>query len=133
MVFTSENKSYIQTLKSEYHRLKPGKDSLLLINYQLLQHGYPQVIIRYKDKRQYYQSLANFQKNHQAKPFKKFLRLQSQEALHKRLAYLKGNPIVTLAEYARQQQVALSGPLNKARRQSIPAFRERGVWKVGNF
>ncbi|HNT29466.1 MAG TPA: hypothetical protein PKL83_00760 [bacterium] len=49
----------------------------------------------------------------------------------KRLAYLEQKKIITLAEYARQSGLSHSNLLNKAKRQSIEAFLEKNVWKIG--
>jgi hypothetical protein len=53
------------------------------------------------------------------------------ESLHKRITYLKGITITPLTEYAKQLKKPAPILLNAARRQTIPAFRERGVWKIG--
>jgi hypothetical protein len=50
--------------------------------------------------------------------------------LHKRLAYLRSESIVTLAEAAKRKK-NMQALINAARRQTIPAFREAGVWKIG--
>ncbi|MCJ7688052.1 MAG: hypothetical protein MUO60_01800 [Clostridiaceae bacterium] len=50
---------------------------------------------------------------------------------HKRLAYLEGAYIMTLAEYAKKYKVSHSNLINKAKRQTIEAFLEKGVWKIG--
>ena len=50
---------------------------------------------------------------------------------HKRLAYLEGMEIVTLAEYAKRERKSHSNLINKAHRQTIEAFSEKGVWKIG--
>ncbi|MEA2081240.1 MAG: hypothetical protein U9O97_00650 [Elusimicrobiota bacterium] len=50
---------------------------------------------------------------------------------HKRLAYLEGARIMTLAEYAKEHKVSHSNLINKANRQTIEAFLEKGVWKIG--
>ena len=50
---------------------------------------------------------------------------------HKRLAYLEGAEIVTLADYAKRQKISPSNLINKAHRQTIEAFLEKGVWKIG--
>ena len=52
------------------------------------------------------------------------------EALHRRISYLEGATIRPLTEVARTRQIASNALLNQAKRQSIPAFRERGVWKI---
>jgi hypothetical protein len=51
--------------------------------------------------------------------------------LHKRIAYLRGDAIIKLVDYAKDQKESSSILLNKAKRQTIPAFREKGVWKIG--
>jgi len=52
------------------------------------------------------------------------------ESLHKRVAYLAGATIVTLSDFAPQTNHSLIALSNAARRQTIPAFREKGVWKI---
>jgi hypothetical protein len=54
------------------------------------------------------------------------------ESLHKRTTYLKGEEIIALTDYAKQNDESSNALLNAARRQTIPAFREKGVWKIGN-
>lgn len=50
---------------------------------------------------------------------------------YKRLAYLEGKNIVTLNEYAKQKKLSHSNLINKAKRQTIEAFLEKGIWKIG--
>ena len=50
---------------------------------------------------------------------------------HKRLAYLEGANIMTLADYAKKYKLSHSNLINKANRQTIEAFLEKGVWKIG--
>jgi hypothetical protein len=50
---------------------------------------------------------------------------------HKRLAYLEGMEMVTLAEYAKRKKISHPNLINKAHRQTIEAFLEKGVWKIG--
>ena len=61
----------------------------------------------------------------------KVVTLALTESLHKRITYLKGDKIVTLADYTKGQKASAVSLLNAARRQSIPAFREKGIWKIG--
>ena len=61
----------------------------------------------------------------------KILALALMESLHKRIAYLKGEKIITLSEYAKGHEKSAPAIFNAARRQNIPAFREKGVWKIG--
>ena len=60
------------------------------------------------------------------------LYLALSESLNKRITYLEGAKIITLAEYAKKNSVSLAGLINSGRRQTIPAFREKGIWKIGN-
>ena len=64
----------------------------------------------------------------------KILALSLIESLHKRLTYLRGEKIVTLSEYSKTKTTSASALSNAARRQNIPAFREKGIWKIAeNF
>jgi len=44
---------------------------------------------------------------------------------HKRLAYLKSLEIITLNEFSKKNKISYSNLLNKANRQTIPAFLEK--------
>lgn len=57
--------------------------------------------------------------------------LAIMETLHKRTAYLKGYKIIEATKYATKKNKPAPVILNAAKRQSIPAFREKGVWKIG--
>jgi len=64
----------------------------------------------------------------------RIIALGLMESLHKRITYLEGTPIIKLSEYAKGHQKTASSLANAARRQNIPAFREKGVWKISrNF
>ena len=54
------------------------------------------------------------------------------EAMHKRLSYLRGDAIVRLSDYVRRRGLSAPAVTNAARRQTVPAFREKGVWKIGD-
>jgi len=110
-----------------------GRIGRVLINYQLLQTGFPPIIIRDKEKRAYYASFKEYRENNKKKcvMIGKVLLLSLSESLHKRIAYLRGEKIIRLSEYAKIINEKSSIILNKAKRQTIPAFREKGVWKVG--
>ena len=61
----------------------------------------------------------------------KVFSLALTESLHKRITYLKGENVITLSEYAKKHGESSPALSNAARRQNIPAFREKGVWKIG--
>jgi len=62
----------------------------------------------------------------------KIIFLAVSESFNKRLAYLKGKDIIPLAEYIKKNNLSSSSLTNAALRQTIPAFREKGVWKIAN-
>jgi ribosomal protein L17 len=63
----------------------------------------------------------------------KIVTLALTESLHKRITYLRGEKITTLADCAKKGRKSINTLLNAARRQTIPAFREKGVWKIGVY
>jgi Fic family protein len=108
-----------------------GRIGRVLINYQLQRLGFPGIIIRDKEKKEYYSTFGEYRDKKTAKQMEKILALALAESLHKRITYLKGQKVITLSEYVKQNNKSASGLANAARRQSIPAFREKGVWKIG--
>lgn len=108
-----------------------GRLGRVLINYQLLHLGFPRIIIRQKDKQPYYRAFEVYRNDKKTKLMEKALSLALMESLHKRISYLQGKTIVTLSEYIRKKQLKAPAIFNAARRQTIEAFREKGVWKIG--
>jgi len=110
-----------------------GRIGRVLINYQLMQLGFPPLIIRDKEKRKYYDAFREYEAGNKEKveSMEKVLSLALLESLNKRITYLRGSNIITLAEFAKKQNESLSVLINKAKRQTVSAFREKGVWKIG--
>jgi len=108
-----------------------GRIGRVLINFQLLQLGFPTVIVRDKEKQVYYNSFQEYRDSKNAKAMEKIFALALTESLHKRIAYLSGQAIVELAAYAKNHKKSIQTLINAARRQTILAFREKGVWKIG--
>ena len=107
-----------------------GRIGRVLINYQFQRLGFPGIIIRDKEKKEYYSTFAEYRDKKTAKKMEKILALALMESLHKRITYLKSEKIVTLSDYAKTSHTSASALSNAARRQNIPAFREKGVWKI---
>lgn len=108
-----------------------GRIGRVLINFQLLQQGLPIIIIRDKEKKAYYNSFKRYRDSKSTNELEKIITLALLESLHKRIAYLKGLKIIPLADYAAEIDKSIHSLINAARRQTIPAFREKGVWKIG--
>lgn len=109
-----------------------GRVGRVLINQQLQELGYPNIIIRDKEKNLYYKTFTHFRDTKSTKAMEQVIYLALSEGLHKRIAYLEGAEIVTLSEYAKNNTLALASLINAGRRQTIPAFREKGVWKINS-
>lgn len=110
-----------------------GRIGRVLINYQLIRSGFPPIIIRDKEKSFYYKSFGEYRNSNKKNisSMNKVLSLALLESLHKRIAYLSGKRIIRITDYAKNKKESINTILNKAKRQTIPAFREKGIWKIG--
>lgn len=138
--YTSDHSTYFLDAITRFHltfeTIHPfndgnGRIGRVLVNYQLQQRGYPGLIVRNKEKIDYYRAFPAYREAKNTKPMEKIFSLALMESLHKRIAYLRGANIIPLTEYVKQQGQQASAVLNAARRQNISAFREKGVWKIG--
>ena len=109
-----------------------GRIGRVLINYQLLRLGFPPVIIRNKEKSDYYTAFNEYRDHKNTKRMEKIIALSLMESLHKRLTYLKGQQVVAISKYAKLENKTIQSLLNAARRQTIQAFREKGIWMIGS-
>lgn len=138
--YTSDQESYflekIAFFHLEFEFIHPfndgnGRIGRAVANYQLQRFGFPSIIIRDKEKQKYYLALKEYEESRKVKRMERIVALALMESLHKRLAYLKGANIVDLSDHIKKKGKSPSSVLNAARRQTIPAFREKGVWKMG--
>lgn len=107
-----------------------GRIGRVLINRELRRLGFPPVIIRDKEKKVYYRAFGEYERGKNTKLMERILALSVMESLHKRIAYMAGGELITLTQYAQERDLSVHALLNQARRQTIPAFREQGVWKI---
>jgi len=108
-----------------------GRIGRVINNYLLIREGYVPVNIKYIDRGEYYDAFKEFDKNQKTEIMEKIVGRALTNSYHKRLAYLEGKKIITLADYAKENKDSHQNLLNKANRQTIPAFLEKGVWKIG--
>ena len=109
-----------------------GRLGRFLINFQLIQLGLPRIIIRNSEKERYYQAFRDYEDRQNTRTMESIMALALTESLHKRVSYLQGESIIRLSHYIKQRGLSAPAVTNAARRQTLPAFREKGVWKIGD-
>lgn len=108
-----------------------GRIGRILNNYILIREGYVPINIKYIDRAMYYEAFREFDTKSKTSIMEEIIGKALTNSYHKRLAYLEGKKIITLAHYAKQEKISHSNLINKANRQTIEAFLEKGVWKIG--
>lgn len=121
---------------AEFENIHPfidgnGRIGRLLINEQLDFLDLPPILIPNKSKNdEYYPALeeySNFNKLDRLSDF--FARLLI-EALYRRITRLTAPRIISVSDWAKQNQMSVQSAINKAIRGTIPAFRLRGHWMI---
>lgn len=108
-----------------------GRIGRVLNNFLLIKEGFVPINIKFIDRDKYYNAFAEFDRNQKTDLMEEIITKALTNSYHKRLAYLESKKIVTLKEYAQKMGISLSNAINKANRQTIEAFLEKGVWKIG--
>lgn len=109
-----------------------GRIGRVINNYLLVREGYVPINIKFIDRKLYYEAFEEFNEKARTKMMQEIVGKALTNSYHKRLAYLEGAPIMTLADYAKKYKLSHSNLLNKANRQTIEAFFEKGMWKIGD-
>jgi Fic family protein len=108
-----------------------GRMGRVLINLQLMNNGFPPIIIQNKSKHnEYYPLFTHYQSTMKHGGFTELFALLLLEALHKRITILTARKIVSLARWAAGKGIKPNVAANKAKRQTIPAFRIREKWMI---
>lgn len=108
-----------------------GRIGRVLINQQLMQNGYPPIIIQNKSKHtDYYPLFDEYRRSGKFDGFTEMFALLLMESLHKRITLITKPKIIAVSEWAKLNGVAGNSAANKAARQTIPAFRMSEKWMI---
>ena len=108
-----------------------GRIGRVLNNYLLIREGFVPINIKFIDRKKYYDAFKEFDEKGATAIMEEIVGKALTNSYHKRLAYLEGKKIITLVEYAKKNKLSHSNLINKANRQTIEAFFEKGIWKIG--
>lgn len=108
-----------------------GRIGRVINNYLLIREGFVPINIKFIDRQKYYEAFKEFEEKSATASMEEIVGRALTNSYHKRLAYLEDKKIITLAEYAKENKLSHSNLINKSVRQTIEAFLEKGVWKIG--
>lgn len=108
-----------------------GRIGRVINNYMLIREGFVPINIKFIDRKKYYEAFNEFDKKGATIIMEEIVGKALTNSYHKRLAYLEDKKIITLADYGKQNKLSHSNLINKANRQTIEAFLEKNVWKIG--
>lgn len=108
-----------------------GRIGRVINNYLLIREGFVPINIKFIDRKKYYEAFREFDLKGETVIMEEIVAKALTNSYHKRLAYLESKKIITLTEYAKSNKFSHSNLINKATRQTIEAFLEKGTWKIG--
>jgi Fic family protein len=108
-----------------------GRIGRVINNYLLIREGFVPINIKFIDRKMYYNAFKEFDEKGTTKIMEEIVGKSLTNSYHKRLAYLEGMEIMALIDHAKKNKISHSNLINKANRQTIEAFLEKGVWKIG--
>jgi len=108
-----------------------GRIGRVINNYLLIRDGFVPINIKFIDRKKYYEAFKEFDEKGVTVVMEEIVGKALTNSYHKRLAYLEGKKIITLADYGRKNKLSHSNLINKANRQTIEAFLEKNIWKIG--
>ena len=108
-----------------------GRIGRVINNYLLIREGFVPINIKFIDRKKYYKAFREFDEKRLTTIMEEIVGKALTNSYHKRLAYLEGKNIITLSEYAKKNKLSHPNLINKANRQTIEAFLEKNIWKIG--
>jgi len=108
-----------------------GRIGRVLNNYLLMREGFVPINIKFNDREKYYDAFKEFDEKNKTEIMEEIIARALANSYHKRLAYLESKEIISLTSFAKRNKLSHSNLINKAKRQTIEAFIEKGVWKIG--
>lgn len=108
-----------------------GRIGRVVINKQLQDAGLPPLIVRARNRQHdYYPLLDAYAKTGDHGGMTRLLALLLLESLHKRISLATSRRVIPLADWARANGIRGTVAANKAKRQTIPAFRIGDRWMI---
>ena len=108
-----------------------GRIGRVINNYLLIREGFVPINIKFIDRKKYYDAFKEFDKKEITATMEEIVAKALTNSYHKRLAYLEGKKIITVSDYGKTNKISHSNLINKANRQTIEAFLEKNIWKIG--
>ncbi len=108
-----------------------GRIGRVINNYLLIREGFVPINIKFIDRKMYYEAFREFDAKDETAVMEEIVGKALTNSYHKRLAYLEGKKIIALIDQAKNNKLSHSNLINKANRQTIEAFLEKNVWKIG--
>lgn len=108
-----------------------GRIGRVINNYLLIREGFVPINIKFIDRKKYYEAFKEFDKKGITAIMEEITAKALTNSYYKRLAYLEDKKIITLLEYAKSNKLSHSNLINKANRQTIEAFLEKNIWRIG--
>ena len=108
-----------------------GRIGRVINNYLLIREGFVPINIKFIDRKKYYEAFKEFDLKGLTTVMEEITGKALTNSYYKRLAYLEGKKIISLVDYAKNNKLSHSNLINKANRQTIEAFLENNIWKIG--